>query len=220
MMSALPNPTLADEPLAAGLADPVHGAQQAFRTLLRAQSYPGRVETLPGTLLAECPAGLQPASAALLLNLLDAETSVALALPRAEPLQRWLRFHCGVPARLPAAADFTVADARAAAALLLDALPLGSDELPQQGATLLIEVEGLEALPGDAAASLTEGQVLRLRGPGIAGQNRLAVAGLSPAFWRQRIALQGAFPRGLELLLVCGEQLVALPRSTRIELEG
>ncbi|MDT9002264.1 phosphonate C-P lyase system protein PhnH [Paucibacter sp. APW11] len=216
-----------------GLREPVHGAQACFRALLTALSYPGRLQTLPPDVLAaelqrglrEQAALLAPASAALLLTLLDQDSTLQLAgahgadATRRAALLRWLRFHTGVrEAGIDAGGDFVLCDAAGARALTLSQLPLGSDEEPQQGCTLIIEVEGLQAGAGAALPGGTGGQVLRLRGPGIAGEQCVRVLGLDAAFWQQRIALQAEFPRGLELVLVCGEQLLALPRSSRIEL--
>ena len=81
---------------------------------------------------------------------------------------------------------------------------------PQRGATLIVEVD---RLGGDASTRL------RLRGPGIESAQPLAVTGLSQEFWLWRTRLQAALPRGVELLLVCGTQVAAIPRSTRITLE-
>jgi alpha-D-ribose 1-methylphosphonate 5-triphosphate synthase subunit PhnH len=43
---------------------------------------------------------------------------------------------------------------------------------------------------------------------------------LSKAFWKERIAMQPLFPRGADLLLVCGASLVGIPRSTHLTLEA
>jgi alpha-D-ribose 1-methylphosphonate 5-triphosphate synthase subunit PhnH len=93
----------------------------------------------------------------------------------------------------------------------LAALRLGSDEVPQQGATLIVEVPTLAV---ERHASL------RLTGPGIEHEQRMGLCGLSVDFWQQRIGLQRAFPRGVDLLLVCGSQIVGVPRSTLVTLEG
>ena len=109
----------------------------------------------------------------------------------------------------------------------------GSDEAPQGGSTLIVEVPALEAtaplsqpsgprcdlqtvFQSDWRSSLR----LSLRGPGIETAQRLSVGGLSADFWRARIAAQADFPRGVDLLLCCGERIAAVPRSTCIELEA
>ncbi len=207
--------------MGAGFADPVHGAQQTFRALLAAMSEPGTLRALPVAAvdgLAPSDAELRPpmklALAATLLTLLDADTPVHLAgsLGSADAAA-WLRFHTGARA-VPGVAAMTAALARDVDAALWRALPLGSDEAPQSGATLFVEVDALSdrPLPGGAA--------LKLRGAGIESARDLAVAGLPAAFWQWRIALQPELPRGVDLVLACGERLAAIPRSTRIESEG
>ncbi|MCS6892593.1 MAG: phosphonate C-P lyase system protein PhnH [Rhodovarius sp.] len=182
-----------------GFADPVLGAQAAFRALLEATAYPGRVRRIapqPGW-----PAALPPAMAALALTLCDQDTP--LWQDAGPEVARWLAFHTGAP---PARAEEAAFLLCIGAPPPLAALRLGSDEAPQDGATLLL-----------AVASLQEGQGrLTLEGPGIAGAARLEVGGLPPRLLAERAALAPLFPRGLDLVLCAGESIVALPRSIRI----
>ena len=207
--------------MGAGFADPVHGAQQAFRVLLGAMSEPGRVFMLPDAAaegLAPADADLRPpmgaALAAALLTLLDADTPVHLAGELGnEAARAWLRFHTG--ARDGATvAGMTVAPARDVDAALWSRLDLGTDDAPQSGATLFVEVDALSDLPSPGAVAL------KLRGAGIATSRDLAVAGLPPAFWQWRAALRSELPRGVDLVLACGARLAAIPRSTRVESEA
>lgn len=195
-----------------GLARPVHDAQQVFRSVLEAMSRPGRVQTLPTAALQDLDtAGLGRGTTALLLALLDAETTLWIepSLRRQGSVEH-LRFHSGVRIVDEAAqAAFALTDAPHTTASLWTTLPSGSDEVPQDGATLIVEVDGFGA-----------GAALELRGPGIQTTQALRVAGLDTAFWQARIALEPAFPRGIDLILCCGERLVALPRSTRLRLEA
>jgi alpha-D-ribose 1-methylphosphonate 5-triphosphate synthase subunit PhnH len=207
--------------MGAGFADPVHGAQQTFRVLLGAMSEPGRLFTLHDAAidgLAPADADLRPpvgvAMAATLLTLLDADTPVHLAGDLGhEDARAWLRFHTGAR-DVAAAAATTVALARDVDAPLCDALSLGTDEAPQTGATLVVEVDALSDRP------LAGGVALKLRGAGIESARDLAVAGLPASFWQWRLLLQAELPRGVDLVLVCGAQVAAIPRSTRIESEG
>jgi alpha-D-ribose 1-methylphosphonate 5-triphosphate synthase subunit PhnH len=203
-----------------GFADPVHGAQQAFRALLEAMSRPGRVQALPAAALD----GLRPADAALappvgaglaatLLALLDAETPVLLAGALADgDAGAWVRFHTGARAAADGApVAWAVARAADVDAALLARLALGTDEAPQDGATLVVEVDGLDAADGIGLA---------LRGPGVASVQRLRVAGLPASFWAWRRELRHALPRGVDLVLVQGARVAAVPRSARLEIEG
>jgi alpha-D-ribose 1-methylphosphonate 5-triphosphate synthase subunit PhnH len=207
--------------MGAGFADPVHGAQQTFRVLLGAMSEPGRVFTLHDAAvdgLAPTDAEMRPpmnvALAATLLTLLDADTPVHLAGALGNDAARaWLRFHTG-------ARDASTVTAMTAAlacdvdAVLWSRLDLGTDDAPQSSATLFVEVDALSDQP------LRDGFALTLRGAGIESVRHLAVAGPSHTFWRWRAALQSELPRGVDLVLVCGDRLAALPRSTRITVEA
>jgi alpha-D-ribose 1-methylphosphonate 5-triphosphate synthase subunit PhnH len=207
--------------MTAGFRDAVHGAQQTFRTVLAAMARPGSVTALPPAALdgiappESAPPGkpMRAGTAALLLTLLDAETTVRLTGTLASSAAlAWLRFHTGVrSAWLEEAAAFTVARAAEVDEVLWSRVGLGTDEAPQAGGTLVVEVDGL--------AERGALQLL-LRGPGIADVQPLSVGGLAPAFWRWRVALQRALPRGVDLVLVHGTRIAAIPRSTRITLEG
>jgi alpha-D-ribose 1-methylphosphonate 5-triphosphate synthase subunit PhnH len=87
----------------------------------------------------------------------------------------------------------------------LSAFNIGTDEFPDRSATLILEV-----------AALQEGFGARLSGPGIRDRH-LRVGGLPEQFWTERVELQELFPRGLDVVLTCGDRLAALPRTTRRE---
>jgi alpha-D-ribose 1-methylphosphonate 5-triphosphate synthase subunit PhnH len=188
------------EDLTAGFADPVHDSQRCFRALLTAMSRPGLVQPA-GAALAP-PAPLQPAAAAVALALLDADTPVWLdAGPAAA---RWLGFHTGCPVvDAPGAAAFLLATGPAPR---LADLAAGSEEAPETGATLILQVE-----------SLAEGTGWRLTGPGIETEHRLAVTGLPADFVAQWAGNRRRFPRGIDIVLCVGDRLAALPRTVRIE---
>jgi alpha-D-ribose 1-methylphosphonate 5-triphosphate synthase subunit PhnH len=181
-----------------GFADPVLDAQAAFRAVMDAMARPGR---LGAAAAPEPPVGLGPAMAAVALTLCDADTPVwtnAGAEARA-----WLTFHTGAPlVEDPAAAAFLLATR---AMPPLAALAAGSDEAPQEGATLVVEV-----------TALTPGAGWRLTGPGIADAHRLAVAGLPADFAAQWAANAARFPTGVDVILCAGAALAALPRTVRL----
>ncbi len=209
-----------------GLAQPVQDAQAVFRTVLQAMARPGRVQDLPDPVLQAVgrPADREgrpigAGLAALLPTLLDADTRMRpIGRLASGALRAWLRFHTGArePAHDDAPVDFTLAAAADLLPTQWQAVPLGSDEWPQHGGTLIVEVEALGDAPEGGAA---QGLLLELRGPGIERLQPLRVQGLPLAFWHYRQALQGQFPCGFELLLLCGGRIAALPRSTHIALK-
>jgi alpha-D-ribose 1-methylphosphonate 5-triphosphate synthase subunit PhnH len=186
--------------LSPGFADPVLDAQAAFRAVLEAMSRPGRV-VVAGQGLRP-PAPLMPAAAAVLLALADADTP--LWCDAGADVEAWLRFHCGAPfVAAPMAAAFVLAGAAPPA---LDALGAGSEEKPQHGATLVLQVASLEAGTG-----------WRLTGPGIEREHRLAVRGAPAGFVAAWAANRAGFPRGVDVVLCAHDRIAALPRSVAIE---
>lgn len=213
--------------LSVGLRNPVPDAQACFRVLLEAMSRPGRIVSLPEAAMCTlvCPptgAGQRPmgaGTALLLLTLLDAETSVYLhGSLDDDALRAWLRFHTGVGESTGHSGPaFTVARAEEFGPSLWGVLELGTDEAPQLGTTLIMEVGGLS---DSAPLASDQGHcALRLSGPGIADRQVLQVLGSDADLWRYRITLQPAYPRGFDMILVCGNRVAALPRSTRVQLE-
>ena len=205
MSAVLDTGTLGE--LAPAFADPVHDGQQVFRMLLEAMSRPGRIQALPALAGLGHPAVLQPALAASLLTLLDADTRLWLSPQLDQPaLRAWCRFHCGAQlVAEPEQADFAVMNAAEAAPAILQRLNPGDDVAPQDSATVLIAVDSISA---DGA--------LCWQGPGIEHQHRLGIAGACEAFWNWRQAQQADFPCGIDIVFAAGDEIVALPRSTQI----
>ena len=202
-MSGIVTPSQAA--LSPGFVEPVLDAQAAFRATLHALSHPGCIETL--TLRLSPPAGVDAATAAACLTLIDGDTPVWLA-PHAgaDGAAAWIAFHTGAPI-VNTAADAAFAVVLDAVSLpSLDGFDWGSDEEPQRGATLIVQVPGLAGQGG-----------WTLSGPGIATRAALCVDGLLEPFLAERRAMNGAFPRGLDILFTSGARLAALPRTTILE---
>ena len=188
-----------------GLADPVLDGQRIFRSVLDAMAHPGRVVPLEPA--PEAPRPLHPAATAVCLALLDFETPVWLDPPGRTPeVVDGLRFGCACPfVEEPRAARF---------ALIVDphrmppltAFDGGTEEYPDRSATLIVQVD-----------ALATGASKRLRGPGIAAEERLLVEGLPERMWTELGDNHARFPRGVDLILAAPASLAALPRTTRLE---
>jgi alpha-D-ribose 1-methylphosphonate 5-triphosphate synthase subunit PhnH len=87
---------------------------------------------------------------------------------------------------------------------LLHTLRMGSDLHPEEGATLV------------CPASFGTGPRLRLTGPGCDGPVEVRIDGPTPAFWAERARVM-RYPMGVDLLLIDGDQVIGLPRSTTVE---
>lgn len=186
--------------LAAGLADPVHDAQGAFRRVLDALARPGQRVTLDAQ-VAGLPLGA--ALAQLLLTLTDGDTPVWWQQADAS-LEQWLRFHTGAAVtRKPAEAAFAVITS-AAALPALDRFAAGSIAAPESSCTLLVELPSLDG-----------GPAVQWRGPGIQDTRTVRLAGLPDTFWPQWQANHAVFPQGVDIVFTCGPAAVGLPRTTR-----
>ncbi|WP_346344810.1 phosphonate C-P lyase system protein PhnH [Serratia rubidaea] len=144
--------------------------------------------------------------ATTLLTLADGETPLLLspALSSEQVLTN-LRFHTGAPQASSAAdAVFAVTDHRLQPADL-QALPHGDELAPEQGATLIVQLTDLQS-----------GAPLRLSGPGIAHSRTIAPP-LPEALRHYLLARPQPFPLGLDVILTCGDALLAIPRTTHLE---
>ncbi len=183
-----------------GLAEPVADAQTTFRAVLDAMARPGTLHRIGASLSP--PAQLDPATAAVLLTLVDNETPLWLD-ERTTKAREWLAFHCGaVTTEQPAEAEFALALTLPD----LAAFSSGTDEAPESSTTLIVQL-----------AALGAGTSYRLAGPGLRVPILLAAAGLPANFaamWQSNHAL---FPRGVDLVLCAGTTVTALPRSVSVE---
>jgi len=194
------------EGLCDGFSDVTHQSQGVFRQVLMAMAEPGTRHNL-AQLIA--PAPLSPAAYQVCLALLDQETPVWLEpdLTSAAAIN-YLRFHCGC--RIASGSNqalFALVTAQGGCSL--SAFNQGTFEYPDRSATLIVEVDALEE----------EGN-LTLEGPGIRQQRRVGIAGFDAGWLQQLAENQAGFPCGVDLILTCGNQLMALPRSTRVSLDG
>lgn len=167
--------------------------RETFLAMMWSLAYPGRVHNLPAegevyTLIGE--------------TLLDLETSFYT------PDEGLIEVLAATGSRLltPERAAYhfypVLSDA------LLDTVKqasIGTLEFPDESATLII------------GCTLGTGQTLQLTGPGIppAQEMSVQVGGLPVGFWELR-EKANRYPRGWDVLLVDGRQMVGLPRTTQL----
>ncbi|MBB3949103.1 phosphonate C-P lyase system protein PhnH [Aureimonas jatrophae] len=194
--------SFAADAVTGGFEDPVHDAQRVFRAVMDAFARPGTIADLGPVVTV--PEGIEPAAAALLATLADADAAVYLE-ERDEATAAWIAFQTDAPVVSdPADAVFALL-ARGSDPAVRAALPIGTDTYPDRSATLIVTVAALEG-----------GAPLRLEGPGIQTSRAVAPLGLPEGFLAARRANAALFPRGHDHVLVAGTRLLALPRTTRI----
>jgi len=190
--------------------EPVTQAQQTFRRLLKAMSEPGEMVRIPPL----APLGsLCPATHAVCLTLLDSQTPLWLSDGFADSqIRRNLHFHTGMPLTTdPAAAHFALA--RGDEIDALERFSRGSAEYPEQGCTLVIQLESLAGGRDSGSAATT----LQLSGPGIENSRRLNLTGLGQPLVDYLVQRPDSFPWGLDFIFTEGRSLVAIPRTTQVE---
>lgn len=159
-----------------------------FEALMWSMARPGETRHMP-------EAGMAPIVEALI----DLECTVFADSP--ELGTRIVATGAELTDRLEAA-DHVFLDKLDAGDRRLMVLNCGSALYPDEGATL-------------AAPTAHRGQRVRLTGPGIEGEREVALD-VSAEFWALRAQLC-AYPEGFDLLLVDGQAVIAIPRSTQVE---
>lgn len=195
--------------IVAGFDHEAFGSQAVFRVALDALSHPGRVFDMP--LDTALPRQGHGAAAALLLGMLDADTTLWLSPSLASSdAPVWLRFHTGCQI----VADVSVAQflwvAQGDDMPQLSSLQLGSDAYPDQSATCVLEVDSLHSDAGG----------WRLQGPGIPSERHLNALGLPSDFVAHWADNHASFPRGVDVFLSTATHMAGLPRTTRILIDS
>lgn len=190
--------------LEGGFNDPVMDAQTTFKSLMDAVARPTLiVEVKPSAAPAK---PLLPVAGAIAATLIDADTPYWLdeTLDN-EGLNAWLSFHTGAAkaASMDGASFVLIGDPLAMPKF--ECFGQGTQEYPDNSATLILQVEALEG-----------GTSLVFEGPGVEGRATFAPVGLPPDFAHQWVENRARFPRGVDLILVAGDAIACLPRSAML----
>jgi alpha-D-ribose 1-methylphosphonate 5-triphosphate synthase subunit PhnH len=183
------------EVLQGGFANAPIDAAVAFRAAMQVMARPGRIETVSG---GKPPAPMSVAAGVLVLTLCDPETPVHLAgALDCQPVRDWITFHTGAPFVDADTAMFAIG--RWEDLTPVTRFAIGTPEYPDRSATLIVECDAL-------------GEGHRLSGPGIKDTASLALPEVEVF---QNNAL--LFPLGLDFFFCAGDQVAALPRTTKVE---
>src|SRR5215475_14551340 len=199
--------TIAELP--AGVADKLLSAQSTYRSVMDAMARPGSVQQVVATV--GTPASIMRGVAAIALTLFDHDTPIWLdeKMSGTSEVARWLKFHSGAPIVADSSICTFALTGDPSALPDLDRFALGSNEYPDRSTTLILQV-----------ASLTQGPAYELRGPGIDG-SAILNATFEPKDLFDRLAVNAVlFPRGIDVVLVAGDAIVAIPRTTRLNPHG
>ncbi|MES9859432.1 MAG: phosphonate C-P lyase system protein PhnH [Candidatus Thiodiazotropha sp. LLP2] len=170
--------------------------QQTYRSLLDAMSHPGIVKPI----LWQEEGSVS--TTAVLAALLDCEVTLS-DHDNLLCQQDWLRLQ--VEKAEPDQADYILCKAVNAPEFVPK---LGTLTSPEQSATLILQLD-----------TLVDGELkFQLSGPGVDGQISSAVSGLHEEWLSRRQEWVYAFPLGVDILFVDQSGVMALPRTTHLEL--
>jgi alpha-D-ribose 1-methylphosphonate 5-triphosphate synthase subunit PhnH len=199
--------TLAELP--AGFADKVLSSQTTFRSVMDAMARPASVQPIAAA--AGTPAAMMRGTAAIALTLFDHDTPIWLdpVMSETSDVARWLKFHTSAPVIQDSSICHFALIGDPEGLPDLDRFSFGSNEYPDRSTTLILQVE-----------SLMRGPAVALCGPGIEGVATLQ-ATLAPSDLFERLAINAVlFPRGIDVVLVHDDAIVAIPRTTRLAARG
>ena len=150
-------------------------------------------------------------TAAIALTLFDHDTPLWLdaRMSESSDVVKWLKFHTGAPVVQDSSIASFALISDGGALPSLERFALGTSEYPDRSTTLILQVDSLDS-----------GRSFELRGPGIAGVATLK-ASIKPFDMFERLRINEAlFPRGVDVVLVADDAVVAVPRTARVVSKG
>jgi alpha-D-ribose 1-methylphosphonate 5-triphosphate synthase subunit PhnH len=189
------------------LQEPAVSAQN-FRFVLNALSRPGTLQTMPQTI--DPPSPLPGVAASVAVTLCDYQSPVWLSSSlNTSDVRKFLRFQTGAPLVTDGADSSFAFMTMAEACDDLDGFALGTHEYPDRSTTLVVQCDGFKSE-----------MTVELSGPGLKEATTISIAGATETFWRAMQRNSKRFPLGWDVLFVTQNQVIGLPRSTRIKLLG
>ncbi|TQM04035.1 phosphonate C-P lyase system protein PhnH [Pseudonocardia kunmingensis] len=184
------------------------GSQRVFRVLLDALSRPGTIGALPTELLGAADA---PAALLVPLALADLEVTLGVLEPAGAGWAGALAAATGARPAPAEEADLVLA-LRAPRPDEVRGLRRGTPDRPDRACRLVLSCAALGP-EGDVRCALT--------GPGVDGAAELGVGGLPVETVEALVAVNRAFPLGVDAFVVAADGRVAgLPRSTRVRVRA
>lgn len=180
-------------PLNSELESPhtLHLSTQRYRQFLQAFGYPMRVYQLDVA-----------AVYGVIACFLDSRTRVALSEDCLNLTQEVL----ATGAKITTQAEWFFATSSLTG---LSGIPTGSREAPEEGATVVIEIDAISEECGSLCVEAT--------GAGLLAARRVFFSGLNKGVITDHMALRESYPCGVDLLLCAGKKVLALPRHLRLE---
>lgn len=192
--------------------DEVFDAQLHFRMILDAMAKPGVIKIIDGIKINP-PMGIHHSSILIGFALFNADASFCSLQLNQKEITDYLVLNTGGLSILKNAADFIFINGLQSSELL-SSIKIGTLEYPENGATVIIDVENIS----DCFREGYKG--LKLSGPGIADEHHVFVNGLNDTIISFRSEINSEYPLGVDLILTDEHhKMVCIPRTSKIILE-
>ncbi|KGR79330.1 phosphonate C-P lyase system protein PhnH [Ureibacillus manganicus] len=182
-----------------------HSTQLAFREVLEALSFPGKIN-----LVDECPYDMSPLisqTGLVCMTLLDSEVTFHVSDDNNE-ITKTLHAYTGSHTIEASKADFIILPLSSSMGVILNKLEqanIGDLVRPHKSATIIFEVESLQS-----------GFKYDLKGPGIKGTNFLKCT-VQPEILKKRNEINKEYPLGIDMIFIDLQgNVVGLPRTTQL----
>ncbi|RKF21432.1 phosphonate C-P lyase system protein PhnH [Alginatibacterium sediminis] len=194
-----------------GFSQPVLDSQACFRQVLAALSEPGSVNTLGLHI------GFEPLAASvcqIVLSLCDNHTQLFVDPSSLMESQSTLdnvieniKFHTDTKISDKSRADFVITSA--SSPFVAEDYKSGTEMYPEDSATILLETNSFEG-----------GTLLQLSGPGIEHTRQVRLGHIHSSLLDALIQPAYKYPLGQDFIFCCGEQIVAISRTTKVEISA
>jgi alpha-D-ribose 1-methylphosphonate 5-triphosphate synthase subunit PhnH len=188
--------------------DQIHDAQKHFRLIMDAFARPGKIIQL-NDITINSPDNLNTASALVGLGLLNNDVKF-FSSKNQEEINNFFLMNCSSYSTSPDKAEFIFLDGNSSTEYIEKALE-GEPEYPENGASIIIDLESISATPVSGAVKLN------LQGPGVDGQSTVYLKNISIDILKCLQEKNNEFPLGVDTILTDTDgNLIAIPRSSKI----
>jgi alpha-D-ribose 1-methylphosphonate 5-triphosphate synthase subunit PhnH len=187
--------------------DHIFDSQEIFRKVLDSMARPGKINQLVHEGIS-VPDGLNKASALLGFSLLNSDVNFYMHHEGQTPAE-YIRLNTASEQTGLSAADFVFINGRHDS-LLVREIKSGEPETPQDGATLIIDVEKIFDRPTDQTHELI------LKGPGVKETKTIYIRGIDPGLFSEIKEKNSEYPLGIDTILTDNEgNVICLPRTNQ-----
>jgi alpha-D-ribose 1-methylphosphonate 5-triphosphate synthase subunit PhnH len=186
----------------------VHDAQRYYRLLMDSMARPGKINTLDEKDISP-PADLNKATSLIAFALLNADVFFHYEGENADAVNSYILLNTSSSPVDPQHADFIFMKGSADAGIIQD-LKVGSLPYPEEGATIVIDVQSI------ADVSTEDSMAIRLQGPGVAGEKLVFVKGVNENVLQVLSEINSEFPLGVDAIFTdLNNRIICIPRSNR-----